>query len=259
MNYELNKFDTAIIEIINSQAKGFTRHSARNAIRHLEKSWLLRAHDPEMAAFRAITAEEEAATSLFIALKEKGYENSKKIKFKNHTYKQAVEPFFQAIGKFFGDTSSLPNFPFAKNFSLAINSNENPKRFELRFPMSNGDIVTPIPPLHFSVSLNGQLYAFEKELLEVTSGDNRQEVVDKIKEKANLRNHLLYSSHDGIAGINHDITPFLQSRQKVVMTFLRVVCLIFPYKEKSLFVQQALNAFLIMLGDIEGDIENPSA
>ena len=53
-----------------------------------------------MAVFRAITAEEEAATAIFLALKEHGYENADKIKFKKHPYKQALEPFLRSIGKF---------------------------------------------------------------------------------------------------------------------------------------------------------------
>ncbi|MDP8233351.1 MAG: hypothetical protein P9M06_00910 [Candidatus Saelkia tenebricola] len=45
------------------------RHSARNAIAMMEKTYTLIEIDPEMAAFRAITSAEEAATAIIHSLK----------------------------------------------------------------------------------------------------------------------------------------------------------------------------------------------
>ena len=44
-----------------------------------------------MAVFRAITAEEEAATAIFLVLKEQGYLNADTIRFKDHACKQALD------------------------------------------------------------------------------------------------------------------------------------------------------------------------
>ena len=259
MTDKFNEFDRAVIKIITNEAKGFVRYSAGNAVRHMEKAWLLQKIDPEMAVFRAITAEEEAATSLFITLKERRYENAEKIKFKSHPYKQAVEPFFQAVSKFIVNVTSLPNFPFLSKYNLTIDSKDDPRKLELHLQMVNGLMTTPIPPLHFAININGEPYTFEKELLEATTGNNKKEIINNIKTKANLRNELLYASHDGIAEAQDDITGFLSHKQKLVMLFLKIVCFIFPYKEKSLFVQQALNSFLLMMGDIEYIIEKANA
>lgn len=259
MTLDLIELDREVVQIINDSAKGYTKSCAGNAIHHLEKSWQIKDIDPEMAVFRAITAEEEAATSIFIALKEKGYDNSQKLKFKNHTYKQALAPFFQAIAKFIADASQLPNFPFGKNFNLLIDSKEDPKKLKLSLVLPNGVNAFPIPPLHFSVSMNGKTYTFEKELTEITTGQSKKEIIKYIKELANLRNCLIYSTPEGIPKIKGKIDGHLQKRQKTVFSFLRVLCLIFPYKEKALFVQQALNAFLVMLGDIEEIIESKGA
>jgi hypothetical protein len=80
------EFDRELANCINDSAKGYSKQCARSAIHHLELAWKIKDVDPEMAIFRAITSEEEAATAIFIALKDKGYLNAKKIKFKKHSY-----------------------------------------------------------------------------------------------------------------------------------------------------------------------------
>jgi hypothetical protein len=51
------EFDKELFACINENAKGHSKHCARSAIRHLECAWVLKDIDPEMAVFRAITAE----------------------------------------------------------------------------------------------------------------------------------------------------------------------------------------------------------
>ena len=50
MTDKFNEFDRAVIKIITNEAKGFVRYSAGNAVRHMEKAWLLQKIDPEMGA-----------------------------------------------------------------------------------------------------------------------------------------------------------------------------------------------------------------
>ena len=95
MTDKFNEFDRELIKIIANEAKGFVRFSAENAVRHMEKAWLLQKIDPEMALFRAITAEEEAATSLFLTLKERRYENSEKLNSKTTHTNKPWSPFFR--------------------------------------------------------------------------------------------------------------------------------------------------------------------
>jgi hypothetical protein len=255
MNLDLIELDREIIKIINSDAKGYAKSCARNAINHLEKSWIIKDIDPEMAVFRAITAEEEAATAIFIALKEKGYRNAKKLKFRNHTYKQALAPFFRAIAKFMADFANGSDFPFGKNYHLSIDTKGPTKNLKFSFELPNGIHASPIPPLNFSISIDGELYYFEKELTDVTTGKNREDIIKYVKEISNLRNQLIYSRPEGIPSIESGIDAHLRKRQKTVFTFLRVLCLIFPHKKKAIFVQQAIQAFLIMLGGIESSID----
>ena len=70
---------------------------ARSAVRHLSNAWQLRDLDLGMALFRCLTAEEEAATAVFLALKSRQYEGASRLNHRNHRDKTAVIPFFRAV------------------------------------------------------------------------------------------------------------------------------------------------------------------
>lgn len=74
---DFTHFEKKTIEAIND-CRGAIKHCGKNAIYHLEKAWFLREVDLEMATFRGITAEEEAASALFFCLKNNNYLNSQK-------------------------------------------------------------------------------------------------------------------------------------------------------------------------------------
>jgi hypothetical protein len=207
-----------------------------------------------MSIFRAITAEEEAATAIFIALKEKEYDHAKKIKFKNHIYKQALEPFVRGICKFASQVSKLPDFPFGEKIQFSLIGEGKDQKLSLSFYYSNG-LITAIPPLGFNIKIDDKPYHFEKELLEITSGQNKKDIIRHIQERSSFRNKLLYAQPGGIPKITGNIEGHLKKRQQTVIEFLRIYGLIYPYQEKALFVQQALNAFLSMMEEIEQVID----
>ena len=93
-------FDNNILECSVSNAKGHSRQCARHAAHHIERALIVKEIDPEMAVFRTITAEDKAATAIFFGLKEQGYQNAEKDRFKNHAYMQALEPILRGISSF---------------------------------------------------------------------------------------------------------------------------------------------------------------
>jgi len=250
-----HELDRELISCINDTAKGYSKHCARSAIHHLELAWKIKDIDPEMAVFRAITSEEEAATAIFIALKDKGYINAEKIKHQQHSYKQALEPFIRAINAFTVKWANEPGFPFGENYQLRIEGENKNKKLIISFFLKD-KMLTSLPPLGFTISLNGRPHNFDKELLEITSGKHRRDVIKHIKARANLRNQILYAQSNGIPKITSDIETHIKKRQNIVFMLLKVYALIYPYKENALFVQQALNAFLQMMGDIENEVAN---
>lgn len=255
MSVFTEEIDRVVFECIDVSAKGHGRNCARNAIFHLESAWKIKDIDPEMAVFRAITAEEEAATAIFIALKEKGYQNANKIKFKNHPYKQAVAPFVTAVSKFMADVARWPGFPLGEKYQLSFEGEGKDRKLILSFYLDSG-LATPIPPLGFEVALNGKPYHFEKELLEITSGKSRADIIKHVRDIANMRNTILYARAEGIPKITGKVDGHLEKRRRTVMTFLRIYSLIYPYAEKALFVEQALKSFLVMMGEIEDVVES---
>lgn len=249
-----NEFDRELANCINETAKGHSRNCARSAIRHIEMAWKIKEVDPEMAVFRAITAEEEAATAIFMALKEKRYENSNKIKYKNHSYKLALEPFILSICTFAEKWSKVPGFPFGDKFQFKIDGEGKDKKLSISFHYKDG-LVTAIPPLGFEIKKNNKPYYFEDELLEITSGTNREDFIKHIGKIANKRNEILYAQPNGIPNVQN-YENFIRKQKNIVFILLRVFALIYPYRDKALFVQQALDAYLNMLGDIEDAVCN---
>src|SRR4051812_48496164 len=80
-----------------SKLSGKIRFCGLNAFIHLRKAWTIREVDSGMAGFRAITAEEEAASALLLALQQKQYPNSSRLNHRDHTQKTALTPFLNAV------------------------------------------------------------------------------------------------------------------------------------------------------------------
>ena len=112
----LSGFEIKCVELMNFAPTTHATHCFRSALRHLEKAETLVDVDNEMAAFRAITAEEEASTGLMRAVMELKYPDSDKLKVRDHVQKQAVFPFLKIMGLFFAQ-SLVGQF---KNYHLHI-------------------------------------------------------------------------------------------------------------------------------------------
>jgi hypothetical protein len=58
-----------------------------------------------------------------------------------------------------------------------------------------------------------------------------------------------------VPSIKGNIDGYLRNRRRVVISFLRICGLTYPYDEYAIFAQNVLNALLIMMGKIEEQIE----
>jgi len=250
--FEITGFHKTITEfILDAPAPG--KHCARNAISNLKKAWEIRELDPEMAAFRAITGEEEAATAIMHSLRRRRYKGAEKLKYRDHTYKAAVFPFFQAISIVFARHLEL----YKATIEIDTKVKKPTLKVRINVPGPTGDIVHayPEPPLHFEMMVNGKLYDFSRELEELATTKNVKKITDYIKQQANTRNVILYASTKGIPKIEHPpIDNFLERKREIVFGHLVVYLLIDPHREHQLFVQQGLTAFLKMLNAVPKDI-----
>lgn len=259
---EFTPFQKTTIEALDD-CSGSVKHCAKNAILHLEKAWKIRGIDPEMAVFRGITAEEEAASSLFYCLKNHRYKNSEKLLFNQHPYKLGLYPFLQGIGRFLGDLLSQEDTSFDK-FQLRHTDQAGRKAIELLLNMPTLDLTgRPIPPLHFTVSYQetGEVCTFESNFKALTEGTGFDDSLKYIKAKAKQRNRLLYAESSGRPLIVGNIEGYLEDQKKKVMVYLIIVLMIDPWEKeegRSLFVQQALDSYLLLLQRISAhEIHQP--
>ena len=107
-----------------------------------------------MAIFRAITAEEEAASGVMRCLIEMKYPAADGLNPHDHAHKHAVFPFMKVLELFFGQT--LSNH-FTK-YNLHIKEEDETTRLTLALSMMIGgeaQLAYPIPPLNFGVTKEG--------------------------------------------------------------------------------------------------------
>ena len=244
----LTGFEILCVELMNSAPKTHATHCFRSALHHLERSAALIGVDNEMAAFRAITAEEEASTGLIRCLIDLGYPESNRIKVHDHVHKQAVFPFLKIIGLFFGQSLAGQ---FA-NYRLHIQEIEGERRLTVGLPIRifNEDrLAYPHPPLNFFVSETGSGLApeFEKQMEEFLAAHGGPTIRSYLKGEANTRNLLLYASPKGYPDIKTLKEAFVLMRRKRVLTMIQVFLLIYPYPKHQAFVAHGLSVFLKLI------------
>jgi hypothetical protein len=221
---------------------------AHHAFHHLERAGQIVEIDPEMAMFRAITAEEEAATAVFFSLRQRRYANADKIQFRSHQYKAALYPFVMQVRNFLASVSS--QFPPIR--LRVVEENAKPHLI-WEFKAPDGRWGRPDTPFNFlfSEAQTAQAYHFERQLEEFAQGPARGNVKKYIDELANTRNLLLYADESGRPGVVGGTSETLKEQRRRVVRLCLVACMIAPYKERALFVQQTLNAFLVMMGKLD--------
>lgn len=251
---ELTNFEKKTVEAVND-CKGAVKNCGRNALRHLEKAWEICDIDLEMAVFRGITAEEEASSSLFYTLKNQSYKNSKKIMFKEHKFKQALYPYIKSVMHNVSKLNEYNGSPAGSPTYQHITHNKR-KALRLHFKLNSAELfATPTPPLHFSIteSDTGEILTFDKTFKEAYQGEQFSTALEYVKNIAGERNSILYADAKGIPVVSGDIPLYLEEQKQKVFTLLHIMLLIDPWAKEghSAFVQQALDAFLLLLEKIE--------
>jgi hypothetical protein len=254
IEFPLDEVDRGIVDLIPKMPKP-AGSAAFHSLRHLNGAWRIREIDPEMALFRSITAEEEAATALFLSLKGRGYEGAERLKHRNHVQKQAVIPFFEAVYR-----QVDPHADKLPPAHLFVDRSTQPERLLLGFYVidqatGEKDWGYPQPPFNLKVSKgtigDGEWpEGFAEEMAALANESNAKSVLKFLEERANLRNQILYASADGVPVLEGDVVNALRTYQGNVLSILKVYLLIEPYAERQPFVQQALTAFLKLLSRV---------
>jgi hypothetical protein len=110
--------------------------------------------------------------------------------------------------------------------------------------------IMPEPPLHGVVHLAGVQHDFAAELQQLASRQKAKTIMAHIHKLANERNRLLYAGSQGIHDVKDLKDEFFTQAARRVFRNLAIYLFIIEYKQKQDFVQQALDAFLKMLGHL---------
>lgn len=198
---------------------------ARSAVRHLTRAWRLRDLDLGMALFRCLTAEEEAATAVFLALKSRQYDGAVRLTHRSHRDKTALVPFFRAVSANFAKVVSAEMNPM-----IMLDERGPTPRMRVRItytpPGFTPKWAFPEPPLHFSLKVNDELHDFRDELQELASSVGLDDINDHIEEQKNLRNRILYATPEGVPEIEGDGETLVLRRRDSVFGSVIVFLLI---------------------------------
>jgi hypothetical protein len=247
---DFNQLQIRILEE-SSKTTGHGGFASKSCARHLERALQLRASMPEVAAFLAITAEEEAATAVFAALRKRRYAHAKQLKVRDHRFKAGVYPFLKLLGEVLG--------PLKHEFPLTLffdQKSDKEKRDILRVRMPigiQGDrqfCIAPEPPLNLvSVDPGGTPTNYLKQVRSVAYDQGIHSIYEYIQEVANQRNTMLYASDSGIPELKN-IDNILDRHVRAAFLNLIIYLLIEPHKIQNL-VQEALHTFLSILHRID--------
>ncbi len=212
--------------ILEDYPKNHSINSLRNAFSLLSRDRELSGIDSNTAVFLAITAEEEAVSSIFLALKQLGYDGSDKINHHNHVHKAAFYPFCQALSKSFEVFEK-------RSPQLVIDKESELPRLFVRFFVENFDgksfVARPDVPFGFTIRNDAYLEYFEENLKHFF-GEHYERLKNWLSNAANKRNLILYASPGGIPKVKfNNADKYFNEYQSKINTLMLLYFLIAPY------------------------------
>ena len=218
--------------------------SSASCARHLMRALELKERMPEVAVFLMITAEEEAATAVFCALRKRRYGGARELKDKVHEFKAGLYPFIQLLGN---SIEAIKRGVPLELFFVPKDDKPTDGMLKIRMPLEflgHKDLcIVPDPPLNLvSVGPDGNQTNYFNAVRKVASEKGIDSIHKQIRKWANRRNKMLYASDSGIPELEN-VENWLLPHFKGVFVNLAAYLLIEPHPKQN-FVQEALTAFL---------------
>lgn len=236
--------DAHIVAALEASKKTHAREAMRSAIAHLRRAEPLFANDVEMAVFRCITAVEEAASSLMMLMKDKGYPRSEELKRTDHLFKNAMLPFLRILHQ---RTMRAKEQKF--DIDLIVHGHlQQPLGIEVIAHHENGSssAVRINPPLNFLLSDDGLGIDKSLDIDAFIKREGSASVKEYLKQEANFRNKLLYASPAGIPRVQIEQNKYFPAKQQAVRTMLCAYLLIEPFAPQPTAIY-ALSAYLDLI------------
>lgn len=229
--------DQEIAEAVKNMT-GRPRQSCRGAYAHLEKAWTIADIDPGMSLFRAITAEEEAASALMYAVRDRGYDQADRLNPHSHPHKAAVFPFLAAVAPVAGSG-------FTHIGASAKLTKETP-RFDVIFPIGD-DLVGQIDnPFNFFITRDDDGAFVRAEILEkleaIAADGGFNHIMAYVKRNANERNRILYADAEGYPEVQPD-RGFIIEKLRRVKIISAVTIIVTQTEQRQAFVSACVPVF----------------
>lgn len=229
-------------------------NAGRNAFELLRKAWRLHPVDSNMSLFSAITAEEEAATAVILALQYQKYPRADQLRVSNHVHKAAFWPIIQALQDMAIDKNMAP-----PNVQLRI---EGAPRVEFltnigdRGALDEPMWASPDEPFNFvlKTDYNGPfaVHDFAREFEAIARAGKKGSIFEHIKAESNLRNRILYASDQGIPGVEFADEVILARRRRV--TALNIIAIaIMQTPQHQHFLVQCLDVLVRIVAKYRGE------
>lgn len=251
-NQEATTDGTISVEVglkrIGAKLPGALKFRLQNTFDHFDRASQLFDTDREMASFRAITGEEEAATALMRAVQLRRYSGSNKLIAHRHQHKAAVIACMMAIG------SRLA--PILAEFQLIFHFEK--LRIDIKVPLSAFGVegggayaIQPVEPLDMlhtkpgvpeEAALNGALDALAEDA-------GFASVKKMIDIQANARNHLLYASDSALPRSKATLES-LSHRKRRALAMLVLTVMVYQSRKHLAMVTQAIPAILTVISRI---------
>lgn len=244
---ELSSFDDLCIEMLEGLTNSKAKHCFRSALNHLNCAQKIVEIDLAMAVFRAITAEEEAASGLMLELQNKRYRNAENLEIRNHTHKGAVIELISVITQFLEDNFS------GSSYNLSIDKVNGELQLKLQAEMNiNNERMTiiPEPPLNLAFRIEAKRFSMKQQIQTLLQNRGSETLKAHLKQKANLRNTILYAGNKGYVAKPIIEEKFFPAQLMRVLAMLRTYLMIVPYSELQSSVQDSLDIFLMMVKGI---------
>lgn len=233
---------------------GSVRYRLLNACDGVERAEKLLDMDREIASFRAINAQEEAACAVFNSLKIKKYPRAEELNIYSHPHKAAFWFIVDALHHSLGQGMKDLNFNFtidAKKPEVVISIPT--KQFGVELPGTPNLAIQLVDPFHLLQSKDGLPDTFDAEIKEVLSARGARKVDRYVKALANDRNKILYATDQGLPVSRVTLESIHARRDRIYLAL--VLCIgILQTDTIQHFVEQGLEALLKAVGKADDGV-----
>ncbi|WP_269715651.1 hypothetical protein [Caulobacter sp. NIBR2454] len=175
------------------------RFRVENSLRHFDLAMPLLPIDREMASFRAITGEEEAAAALIKALQFRSYPHADRLSVKDHTHKAAVLACALAVKA--NMATGLKN--------LRVMFDLKDPRIDVGIPVSDFGVTSPhmkdvvlqpVEPLDIvrAAPPGEDGTVLSRDFKKLAEGAKFAQIREMLRVHSNARNKLLYASNKSL-------------------------------------------------------------